>query len=409
MIVELGVSGPNPMENAMIENGMAMFAVFEASSAGVEQLKHSATIDRSETKRDEATGLLLGMAEALIRGATPQQLVAHSLRDSRYIQSTLNPDVDLRNETIQILSAHHTIRFYRFKATGISDRTFLVSAIAKKVARDPVSYVVVVVPIPKYAKITAKDEAKAVRAENRRTFRFTEEAPGLTRVEYCSSLDMKGFIPQSITNRLVIPTQMDGLRIMQAYFQQIRPLATCVAEDGRVVGHLLLDLVDRKPKDLAHAIRTFANRTAMLRECGFAHIGDMLVAMLVADAHSDVVLVPHAAGDPAPVTAEQATAIGGMLVARARSSHSVPTVAVRQAVDSHPVLRAMKTQHAWLVPMAEILLFPPAAVEPRRPSIARRLGAVVTPQATADVPSTINFDSPVHRNNPSLTIASRPV
>ena len=69
----------------------------------------------------------------------------------------------------------------------------------------------------------------------------------------------------------------------QLYFQQVRPLAKCDAEDGRVVGHMLVDLVSSNPKDLPHAIREFAYRTAMLRDCGFAHIGDMLARLLSAD------------------------------------------------------------------------------------------------------------------------------
>ena len=203
-------------ESELVAEGLGMFAVFETSSTLAAMMKHVATIDRAETKHDQASGLLLGRSEAVIRGATPPQLAAYCLNfDSRYVLSILNPDVDLRNETIEIRSAHHTIGFYRGKATGVSDRTFLFSAIAKKVVDEPVTYVVVVVPIPKHANITAKDEAKAVRAENRRTFRFTEEAPGLTRVEYACALDMKGFFPQWLTNKVILPTQMDGLRIMQ--------------------------------------------------------------------------------------------------------------------------------------------------------------------------------------------------
>ena len=47
------------------------------------------------------------------------------------------------------------------------------------------------------------------------------------------------------------------------------PLAECDPDDGRVVGRMLVELMGRKPKDAAHAIREFAGRTAMLRECGF--------------------------------------------------------------------------------------------------------------------------------------------
>jgi hypothetical protein len=117
---------------------------------------------------------------------------------------------------------------------------------------------------------------------------------------------------------------------LQAYFQTIRPIVKCDAEDGRVVGQLLLDhLVNTKPKDPARAIREFVNRMAMLRECGFGHIGAMLVAMLVVNTLSNSergrsAAVQLAAQGPASVTVAQAIALGGMLAASARSAHLRP-------------------------------------------------------------------------------------
>jgi hypothetical protein len=188
---------------------------------------------------------------------------------------------------------------------------------------------------------------------------------------------------------------------LQLYFQQIRPLALCDAEDGRVVARLLMDLADSKPKDLAHTIRELANRTAMLRECGFRHMGDFLVSMLAASVvpseHSDSEHAPPsvaqvAAQDPASVTAEQATAIGRMLATKTRS---VTAFKLRQAVDLNPVLITMKSRHVWFVPMLEVLLVPREAADSHRSSIARRLTAIVTPHATVDVASISDFDSVV--------------
>ena len=182
---------------------------------------------------------------------------------------------------------------------------------------------------------------------------------------------------------------------MQRYFQQIRPIEKCNAEDGRVVGHMLHDLASSKPKDLARSIREFAHRTAMLRECGFAHIGDMLVAMLAAgdllaaNVHT-MEHMPHedAAGDPAFATAEQATALGCVLAA--------PASALQQVVGAHSILRTMKTRHAWFVPMLEILLALPEAVDSHRPDRVKRLSASVAPQAPVDVSKpNFSFDSVV--------------
>ncbi len=80
-ILELGsASGLSytATENGLLQKGAAMLAVFEASSAGAKQLKHSELIMYSETKLDEATNLLLGRAAAMVR-ATPQEIVVHML------------------------------------------------------------------------------------------------------------------------------------------------------------------------------------------------------------------------------------------------------------------------------------------------------------------------------------------
>ena len=182
---------------------------------------------------------------------------------------------------------------------------------------------------------------------------------------------------------------------MQRYFQQIRPLAECDAQDGQRVGQLLIDLVNGKPKELPHAICEFANQTTMLRDSGFVHIGDMLVAILAADAHSGSRYAPHedATRNPALVTAEQATAIGGELAASVHSSNE-PVTAVHRFVDSHSILHVMKMRHAWLVPMLEVLVAPQPSIGTR---LTRRLRTMtIAPRSTVDAPSSANFDSVVH-------------
>ena len=67
---------------------------------------------------------------------------------------------------------------------------------------------------------------------------------------------------------------------LQRYFQQIRPLRACDAEDGRIVGHMV-ESKSKEAHSLVFAIRGFVNRTAMLRESGFRHIGGMLAHKFV--------------------------------------------------------------------------------------------------------------------------------
>ena len=139
---------------------------------------------------------------------------------------------------------------------------------------------------------------------------------------------------------------------------------------------MLLELVQTKPKDPAHAIRTFVSRTAMLRECGFRHIGAMLTELLKADDQGGpdneatiVVLSPSA------VTEKQATAIGSAIGSSVRRS-DVPAAALKQVVQSHAVLQAMKSGHVWFVPLLEVITAPTAA-ELRRSTWMKRVSSIV--------------------------------
>ena len=176
---------------------------------------------------------------------------------------------------------------------------------------------------------------------------------------------------------------------MQRYFQQIRPLSACDAEDGRIVGRMLKDLVESKPKDPAHAIRTFASNTAMLRESGFRHIGVMLEHLLTADASGGAVNdAAIAALDPSLLTQEQAIAIGSAI---ASSVHEAQTLAagLKKVIKSYAVLQAMKSEHAWFVPMLEVVMAPKAAAPPRS-SVMKRLRSSITVMAPSDVASHAN-------------------
>ena len=183
----------------------------------------------------------------------------------------------------------------------------------------------------------------------------------------------------------------------QLYFQQVRPLAKCDAEDGRVVGHMLVDLVSRNPKDLPHAIREFAYRTAMLRDCGFAHIGDMLARLLSADVQGrpddDTTAIPSTPVTTAAVgpnrsalTEKQAIAIGSAIASSVHQAHTL-AAGLKKAVKSHTVLQAMKSEYAWFMPMLEVIMAHKAA-QPRGSMAMTRLRSMswsVSSVASSDV------------------------
>ena len=154
---------------------------------------------------------------------------------------------------------------------------------------------------------------------------------------------------------------------LQLYFQQILPLAKCDAGDGRVVGQLLMDLVSSNPKDLAREIREFADRTAMLRDCGFAHIGEMLAQLLSANVQGrpddDATAIPSTpTGGPnrSALTEKQAIAIGCAIASSVHQAHAL-AAGLSKVVHSHGALQAMKAEYAWFMPMLEVVMAHKAA------------------------------------------------
>jgi hypothetical protein len=243
------------------------------------------------------------------------------------------------------------------------------------------------VAVPRHEKIVPKDEVGAIRAEVYRSFRITEVAPGTSKLESSGSIDLHGWVPQGLADMIVVPTQLAQLRSLQSYFQHIRPLSECDAEDGQLVGRLLIDLVDSKPKNLAQAIRTFANRTAMLRECCLNHIGVMLAHLLSAEPQDDSGdAAAITAVSPSMVTEQQAATIGSAIASSVRRSH-VPARAVQKVVRSIAVLRAMKSGYAWFDPMLEVLTASKRAKARRSTFVKRSIMIVVGSVAPTDTES----------------------
>jgi hypothetical protein len=192
--------------------------------------------------------------------------------------------------------------------------------------------------------------------------------------EHVGSVDMKGFMPHWAANALLIPSQLDGLRHMQAYFQHLRPLRECVADDGRYVAHMMMEAVaaTTRKHDALHALRMFVQRTAMLRDSGFPH----MAAMLATIATDDLVAKSDTHGgdpqdDPASVTEMDAARMGGTLLAiLAGDSAPSPAGAVQALVRQFKALGALDRTYVWFAPMLEVACQRRA---PRSSHIARDL------------------------------------
>jgi len=150
--------------------------------------------------------------------------------------------------------------------------------------------------------------------------------------------------------------------------------------------------VSRNPKDLPHAIREFAYRTAMLRDCGFAHIGEILALLLSADVQGrpddDTTAIPStpvtttAVGpNRSALTKKQAIAIGCAIASCVHQAYAL-AAGLSKVVQSHGVLHAMKSEYAWFMPMLEVAMAHKAA---RGSVVMNRLRSSISPVASSDV------------------------
>ena len=145
---------------------------------------------------------------------------------------------------------------------------------------------------------------------------------------------------------------------LQLYFQQLRPLTECAADDGPVVGHLLLNVVERasgSAKELPHRIRRFCQQVAMLRDCGFPLFSAMLRALVSFDIRSAGPEHLAVAADPALMTEEHATAVGRMLMSAVCEQPGNAFV-VDNFVLVYAALRTMKQKFPWFVPMLKTII-----------------------------------------------------
>jgi hypothetical protein len=329
-----------------------------------------ATLTRVRATHANALNRIVCDAECLIRGSSPEELCTFVLNNDSKIVASYADEGCVRCETLEVPHAHHTITLVERRAKGIQNRLFLNSVVCKKLSDSPVTYLLVLMPLATHHDIHSNYQKHVITAMSMRAYRFTRVEDGVTRVEYASWLDLKGLVPQWITDQIAIPAALNAVYDQQVYFQQIRPLHESAAEDGRVVGHMLVKHADPNSQ------RAFVRRTAMLRECRFHHIGNMLVALLsttpAADAQSDRKDVPSAAQDLSSLTVEHAAALGRML-----ASHLHHGSAVHQAVNSHPILRTIASHYDWFVPMLEVL-WQHKGAEVRHSTVMKRLSSIVS-------------------------------
>jgi hypothetical protein len=343
-----------PEETALIATGLALLGTFGAGNGKARSMRRSKTVELAETKHDEKSGLLIGHVEAEVR-ASPEQVVAFLMHiDSKFFRSILNPERDERQEVLEVKSPHHAVAFFEKKPAPFQNRTFLNVLLWEKVCDTPLTYVWVTVPIEHHVKISREDEAHAIRAEAMRCVRATQTAPGVTRIEYACSLDMKGHFPSWFTERVAIPGLLGLSYVLQKYFIHVMPPLSCTAADGTLLGHLIVDTADSAKKpERASAVRTFVERTATLQESGVGCLDALLTATLGVSGY-DVLPQAVATTDPAALTVAEATTIGRGFDAIIRVS-ATPSDAVDELLRTYAAVNVTAQQHGWARPMLETI------------------------------------------------------
>jgi hypothetical protein len=337
-------------EMGMIERCMSLFDAFDLSLANAKELKHASTMEFAQTKCDLTTGKLVGRSGAVIRGASPQDLVAYAMEyDSRHMLSNWDLRVAPRSEILEVVNEHHIVVYVENHTPGFHNRTFLNSIIWQQLSTEPRIFVLCVVPIDQHDQIGPADEEHAVRAEVMRCYRFTALRPDVTLFEYACWLELKGHVPKLVIDTVAIPQAMHVPITYQTYFLQLRPVAACTADDGALAANLLMDQVAHvKNYEIPTVVSKFVTQTAMLRTCHFVHIGTMLLAI---ELHTLGTVQDVAVVDPASLSVEQARSIGrgfGSMII----GNTLPEAALDEFYRTYPSMHAMD-RDVWFRPMME--------------------------------------------------------
>ncbi len=170
---------------------------------------HAKTVDMAQTKHDKSSGMVVGEVKLLVP-ASSEEIIAFLMHlDSKFYQSKFNAKLNVCSEILEVKNSHCTITFNEMKTAPFVNRTFLGAVLWQKISDVPLTYIWVTAPIECHDKISTKQEAHAVRAEVRRVVRLTSTADGHTRVEYACSLDLKGRVPQWLTNDVALPVLLN--------------------------------------------------------------------------------------------------------------------------------------------------------------------------------------------------------
>ena len=339
-------------------------------------------------------GCLVSTVETLIRSAAPLDLVAHLLHhDAQQSKDKHAADVrdfgtwaaPMHSQVLEDVNDHHRVVKEEFPVPGRGKMTFVFSLLAKMVASegDLVSYVLVFAPRV-HRQQAAHGPSTPSGSEHgtlHKCFRFTVVGPDVTKLEYVCLLDLKRKLSrwsERRSRRVIESHLMSAPRNLRVYFQRLRPLDVCSAEDGRLVGSLLMDATLLSEGSANKVVGDFFIRTAMLRDTPFPHFCDMLASAVesrsrvsLSSVKASVLAAVGNAGanqngvpnsyiqvetklDPSLLNEHEARLIGRAF-GEAVAANKMPCLAVVDLMNTYPTLSHLAERYEWFRPMIEAI------------------------------------------------------
>jgi hypothetical protein len=311
-------------------------------------VKQSKSIEFAGAKYNKKTGLMISQVEALIGGASVEELVAYMMHfGSKHNLSKRSLEGYRRWEILEVVNTHCTVALFEMTvAPGFRNRTFLCALLWQKVSDEPLTYIWVQVPIERHDKVTPVDEAHTLRGRRTSCLRVTRVSHDVSKVEYTCSIHEEERLPTRLEDFMV--AKLTRLPYdLQMYFLQIKLPNSATAADAAVVGHIVIDVAEAAARHhRASAIKTVVERTAFLRESAVASLDALLTSTLSESVNS---LLPPSvtAENPATLKAVEATAIGFGFEAIIRVSAN-PCEAVDDLFHTYHALTVADQQHDWL-------------------------------------------------------------
>ena len=338
-------------------------------------------------------GCLIATVETLIRSATPLELVAHLLHHDngdKQSKDGLHADeqdfgtwgAPVQSRVLEDVNEHHRVVQEELSVPGLPKMTAAFSVLSKILASEgDRGQSCVLVFAPRVGNQQANDENPSAsvgleKIELHKCFRFTVVGADVTKLEYVCLLDMRRKLSkrkERKSRHSIESYLMSAPRNLRVYFQRLRPLDLCTAEDGKLVGAMLMDVAMSKGNCSA-AIADFFIRMAMLRDTPFTHFCAMLTAAAEPRSRFSRTAITAAALaavgksgtkrnsyvqvetkiDPEMLTEHEARLIGRAF-RDAVAAYKMPSLAAAEIRNMYPAIATLVEKYEWFGPMTEAI------------------------------------------------------